>query len=90
MDDGRQGVLQKIETELHNTVDSPAVQKVHEELTALSNQREQQEVADDDAYRYATQTEKEPLFPVRQADRQRHIRTTAETRTCSFAAIERV
>jgi len=35
-----------------------------------------------------TRLKKEPLFPVRQADRQRHIRTTAETRTCSFAAAE--
>ena len=46
------------------------------------------DVADDDAYRYANPTKKEPLVPVRQADRQRHIRTTAETRTCSFAATE--
>ena len=79
-----------METGLHETVDSPAVQKLRKDLTSLSNQREQQEVAaDSDAYRYATQTEKEPLVPVRQADRQRHVCTTAKTRTCSFAATER-
>ena len=37
----------------------------------------------------ATRLKKEPLFPVRQPVRQRHVRITAETRTCSFAATER-
>lgn len=37
----------KIEAELHYTVDSPAVQKLREELKALRGQREQQEVAAD-------------------------------------------
>ncbi|OAM26541.1 MULTISPECIES: hypothetical protein [Eikenella] len=37
----------KIEAELHYTVDSPAVQKLREELKVLRGQREQQEVAAD-------------------------------------------
>ena len=64
-----------METGLHETVDSPAVQKLRKELTALSNQREQQKVAaDGDTYRHANPTEKEPLSPVRQPDQQMHVR----------------
>lgn len=37
----------KIESGLHYTVDSPAVQKLREELKALRDQREQQKVAAD-------------------------------------------